>query len=111
MSQITRWSATFANAPVGAETVGWDWAEDEYGYKTRYEYIHIPHEAVTNESKLVEGTREFSLTSLLASYQLGGDPDAIVMLTVCGTSGDFVALGWTRTAAALQEVLTFVGDK
>jgi len=47
MTNDLRLQAEFGTAPVGAEIESWDWAEDEFGYKTRYDFTLIPDEVIT----------------------------------------------------------------
>lgn len=109
MSAITSWSVSFATSPVLSEVVSWDWAEDEFGGRTRYEYVVIPHEAVSGESRVITGKGAASLQRLLLAAARNEERAAttIVMLTISGEGSDFLAMGWTRIIDAIAEVLDY----
>jgi hypothetical protein len=97
-------SAEFGTAPVGAEVRSWDWAEDEYGYKTRYEFDLIPAEAVTVTSKWAERDQ---IGHLVGDMAEASDPTLVVRYTI-DANGSFQAITWMRFDEALELLINFL---
>ena len=100
-------SAEFGFAPVGAETRSWDWAEDEYGYKTRYEFDIIPDEAVTVTS--VWADHSDRVDSVLADLARNSDPCVVIRLTISvPEKNSFFCGTWMRFDEAFELVTNFL---
>lgn len=100
-------SAEFGIAPEGAEIDSWDWAEDEDGYRRRYEFLMIPEEAVTVTNPWAD--RSDGIPGIRARLNNVTDPIWVVRLTVSrGTS--FMATCWTRFAEAGQMLTKFLAE-
>jgi hypothetical protein len=99
-------SAEFGTAPVGAETIEWDWIENKDGYRERYEFTLIPDESVEVSLEWSSFSPETFLTLCEPL-----DQERVVRFTISAIGKlSLHASTWVRVSEAAAVVANFVKE-